>query len=163
MISRLGASGQDLKVLEQLRESKAVITRETYKACCLSLQLNGVGDWEYRTIGRKLYMVLHTYSSLGVKIVLSESEDKFGFEGYRLLSREYDPVSTKISHALLERDLVITRWQGQTIEDECGALREALKRAREIERSCKDEPCQFRMRACMFYANVLSPSRESML
>ena len=48
--------------------------------------LNPAGDWDYLTIGRKIYMVLHTCSSTDVKKVLAESVDKCGFEGYRLLS-----------------------------------------------------------------------------
>ena len=104
-------------------------------------------------------MVLHTYSSLDVKKVLSESEEKSSFEAYRLLSREHDPVSTVIAYALLERVLVIARWQVKTI-DEVGALREALRRVRELERRCKEEADQRRMIAGMLYANVLSPATE---
>ena len=82
--------------------------------------LNPADDWEYMTVGRKIYMVLHTYSSVDVKKVLSESVDKCGFEGYRLLSREYDPVSTDIAYALLERVLVIARRQVKTMDDGVG-------------------------------------------
>ena len=103
-------------------------------------------------------MVLHTYGSSDVKKVLGESEFKCGLEGYRLLTREYDPVSADISYALLERVLVIARWQVKTIEDEVGALREALKRVRELERRCPDTPDQRVMIAGMLFANVLSPA-----
>ena len=58
-------------------------------------------------VSRKLYMVLHTYASNDVRKVLAESVDKCGFEAYRLLKREYDPVATDISYTLLKRILVI--------------------------------------------------------
>ena len=73
-------------------------------------------------------------------------------------SREYDPVSADILYALLERVLVIARWQVKTMDDNVGALREALKRVRERERRCKEEANHRRMFAGKRYANVLSPT-----
>ena len=106
--------------------------------------------------------MLHTYASTDVRRVLAESVDKCGFEAYRLLTREYDPVTTDIAYQLTERILVIARWQVKTIDDEVGALREALKRVRELERRCKDEdtPAMRRMIAGVLYANVLQDFLE---
>ena len=87
-----------------------MIIRSAYEACCRKNLLDPVGDWDYLTVGRSIYMVLYTYSLMDVKKVLSESVGRCGFEGYRLLSRECDPVSTDIAYALLERVLVIARW-----------------------------------------------------
>ena len=44
------------------------------------------------------------------------------------------------------------------MDDEIGALHEALKRVRELECRCKEEPDHRRMIAGMLYANVLSPA-----
>ena len=63
-----------------------MIDRSAYEACCRSNMPDHTGDWDYLTVRRKIYMALRTYSSLDVKKVLSESADKCGFEGYRLLS-----------------------------------------------------------------------------
>ena len=73
-----------------------------FESFCMSLQLTLVDEWNYLSIGRKLYMVLHTYGSLDFKKVFCESEDKCGLEGYRLLTRENDPVSADMLYALLE-------------------------------------------------------------
>ena len=54
-------------------------------------------------MSRKLYMVLHAYVSNDARKILAESVEKCGFEAYRLLTREYDPVATDISYTLLER------------------------------------------------------------
>ena len=48
------------KVLEQLRGSKTVITREAYESCFLTLfGHTPIGDWDCAMVGRKIYMVLH--------------------------------------------------------------------------------------------------------
>ena len=58
---------------------------------------------------------------------------------------EYDQVSADITYALLERIFVTARWHVKAIEEEGGALCEALKAVREIERMCPDEPDLRRM------------------
>ena len=135
-----------------------VVDVEQYNKVCHSHRLDPVGDWNYAVVSRKLYMVLHTYGANDVRKVLAERVDKCGFEAYRLLTWEFDPTATDISYTLLGGILVIARWQVKTIDVEVSALREALKRVRELERRCPREPTQRPMIAGMLYANVLSPA-----
>ena len=81
-----------------------------------------MGDWNCAVVSRKLYMVLHTYAANDVRKVLAKSIEKCGFEGYRLLTREYDPIASDISYTLLERILVIACCQVKTIDVEVSAL-----------------------------------------
>ena len=122
------------KILETIWDLKIVVDVEQYNKACHSHRLDPVGDWNYVVVSRKLYMVLHISASNDVGKVLAESVDECGFEAYRLLTREYDATATDISYTLLERILVIARWQVKTIDDEVSVLRKALKRVRELER-----------------------------
>ena len=107
------------KFLEEVRDSKAVVTEAVYmKWLEDGFGKRAIGDWAYENISRKLYMVLHTHRSTDVKKIISESIDKCGFEAYRLLSREFDPLSVDLAYSLLERVLVIASWQIKNVEDE---------------------------------------------
>ena len=84
-------------MLEQFLDSRSVVTREIYESCMYDLHRDPSDDWEYHFLGRKFYIVLHTYGSVNVWKVLSESEEKCVLEGNRLLTRDFDLVSADVS------------------------------------------------------------------
>ena len=152
-------------VQEAIRDSKNVVTNDGFYEICKTLDFdppaNGanIEDWNYLFLSKKLYMVLHTYASTDVRKIISESARKCGFEAYRLLGREFDPIASDTAYTLLERVLVIVRWNVKGVDEEVSALREAIKRFRELERRCGDQgQAQRKIISGMLYANVLSPS-----
>ena len=79
--------------------------------------MNAVGR-QYTLISKKLYVALHSYASPEVRKVIQEFVAKCGLDTYRLLNREYDPISADKGYTLLERILVIARWNVKGIDRE---------------------------------------------
>ena len=50
--------------------------------------------WTYEFVSRKMYMVVHGYSGIDPTRNIQECNNKCGFDAYRLLVKEYDPVSS---------------------------------------------------------------------
>ena len=121
-------------VLEALRDKTVTVDANVFSATIHELgfdpnapEVNAV-NWQYTFISKKLYMVLQTYAFPEVRKVIQESVAKCGLDAYRLLNREYDPISADKGYDLLERILVIARWNVKGIDEEVASLREALKR-----------------------------------
>ena len=63
-----------------------------------------------------------------------ELSEKCGFKAYRLLHKEYDPVTSDTSFVLLEKVLKIGSWTAKNVTEESAALREAEIRLTELVR-----------------------------
>ena len=69
------------------------------------------------------------------KIVQSvHSGSQCGFEAFRLLSKELDPVGDDLASTLLERVTAVASWQIKGPAEEFAALREVDNRLTEMER-----------------------------
>ena len=118
-------------------------------------------DWSYEFVSRKLYMVVHGYSGADPRKIIEECNDKCGFDAYRLLVKEYDPVSSDTEYHLQDRVMAIAKWSIKNLSEEHAALREASLRIAAFEkRMGKMGPDQMRMITGMLYSNVLSPSTK---
>ena len=150
------------KVLEYIRDETKTVNESTFEQL-LDIHLPdhvdesdaNPADWKYKFISKKLFMVIHTHASFEVRKTIAESTERCGLEAYRLLSREFDPISADKGFALLERVLVIARWNVKGLEEEAGAFREAIKRLRELERRFPEEgQHQRRIVSGMIFARV---------
>ena len=85
-------------------------------------------DWEFSFTSRQLYNVIFNHCDLDARKVIKEDPHKCGYEAYRLLSREYDPVNSDTAYNLLQSILDIGRWVLKGVHQEERALREAKTR-----------------------------------
>ena len=154
------------KILEQLQTEKVVVTRELYETFINDTVVippgSNLADWDFSFVSRKLYMVLHNYTATDPQKVIAESWDKCGLEAYRLLNKEYDPLSADLVYNLLERVLAIAKWSVKGIAEEHAAMREARTRIRKLEKG-QQGSVDHKMVAGMLYANVLGQSTKTFL
>ena len=157
--------GMDV-ILEGLRDRKEAVTRESYEAAFAEVDVpsgSNPADWDYAFVSRKLFMVLHNYMAIDPQKVIAEAEGKCGLEAYRLLNKEYDPLSADMTYNLLERVFVIAKWSVKGIAEEHAALREAKSRMRQLEKRSPISLETRKMVAGMLYSNVLSPETKEFI
>ena len=67
-------------------------------------------DWTYEVVSRKIYMVVHGYSGVDPRKIIQECNNNCGFDAYRLLVKEYDPLSSDTEYHLQDRVMAIAKW-----------------------------------------------------
>ena len=107
------------RFLEEIRDDDEPITREKYDRVLAAPREDGSfikpsdcneADWDFGFASRQLYNVIFNHCDVDARKVIKEDINKCGFEAYRLLSREYDPVNSDTACNLLQSILVIGRW-----------------------------------------------------
>ena len=114
-------------------------------------------DWSYEFVSPERYMVVQWYSGIDLRNIIQQCNNKCGFDAYRLLVKEYDPVSSDTEYHLQDRVMAIATWSIKSLGEEHAALREASLRIAAFEkRMGKMGSDQIRMITGMLYSNVLS-------
>ena len=94
---------------------------------------SNTADWSFTFLRRKIHAVLFSHMDADPRGVISMS-DKCGFKAYRLLHKEYDPITSDTEYMLLENVFKIATWTCKNSTDEHAAFREAEKRLTELSR-----------------------------
>ena len=99
-------------------------------------------------------MILDAYSETAPKKVMKDSIEKCGFESYRLLNREYDPMNPDTEGLLMQHIYALAKMTCKSVNEEHAALREAAVRIQEYERRSKHtlEKSEDEMLAGMFFS-----------
>ena len=106
-------------------------------------------------------MIVHGYSGTDPRNIIQECNNKCGFDAYRLLVKEYDPVSSDTAYHLQDRVMAIAEWSIKSLGEEHAALREASLRITAFEkRMGKMGSDQMRMITGMLRSNVLSATAK---
>ena len=90
-------------------------------------------DWHYDFLSRKWFNIIHAHLGTDPKKIIEPAE-RCGFEAWRLLHKEYDPVTTDMAYTLMAALHKISKWTVKGVVEENAAMREAEKRLRELER-----------------------------
>ena len=95
-----------------------------------------LADWRHQFVSHKLFMVIFCHLGIEAKKILQSEQNKHkgGFEAYRLLDREFDPMCDDRESTLLDRVTAIALWKITGVDEESSALREASARIDEMER-----------------------------
>ena len=101
-------------------------------------------------------MVIQGHSGTDPCNIIKETESKSGFDAYRLLVKEYDPVSSDTEYHLQDRVVAIAKWSIKSLGEVHVALWEASLRIAGFEkRMGKMGSDQMRMITGMLYSNDL--------
>ena len=108
-----------------------------------------------------MYAVIYGSCDPDAKKVIQEDISKYGFEAYRLLSREYDPVNSDTAYNLLQSILAIGRWVLKSVIQEERALREAQTRIHNLERRDGPiDPAYMKIITDMIYSILSAESKK---
>ena len=151
--------------LEALHIEKDKVNKDHYENFMLDFNYpagRNMADWDHAFLSRKLFMILHHYAGADARKVITTSLSKCGFEAYRLLSMEYDPMTDDMVGSLFDRILTISKWSVKSVEEEHAAMRETERRIYKYEKrasTCLSDESH-RMIAGMLYSNVLSATTK---
>ena len=120
--------------------------------------------WAFELISNKVFMVLLTYFGQDpTEVVLSLSQN-CGLEAYGLISVECDLITADSEFGLLERDIMVGKFECKNVIEAHVALREAKLSWTELGRRVpKSEMATAETRQMitgMLYANILGPATK---
>ena len=126
------------QLLIEIRDDKEPIVETRYKDLLVKHDLVSADshpeDWRFGRIMKQIHTVIYTYIGTDARKVIAECSSSNGFEDYRLMHKEFDPMDSGSKFQLYQHAMSISRWPQKGLAHMAQAVRELSIRISTYER-----------------------------